>query len=379
MRPGDTVIAHWSGCISWGSWWVAGNYFSAWAISDIIVVQTSQGERMLEHNNKSQWCLTVCVSSERQEERKIITDLGTSLYTHVFFVWSHVLDMRCSFFDIWLVILTKQTIKSSRYIVLFCMSITILFLSHIRRATYECLNRVRRKKTNLRPSAGSLMFKTTTCWNLEICWKIFSQQEYVWSTHLHNSFYNNLMNWGYKSGMCKTTVLSGKMTVLSFSSVSSTGWFGDRGFETPNSSLGKEENRMKDTIQVKKTLIKTVLMKSGMSITCKAILSILYQFNIELYCKKFFNHLYFQWNYYRDIKVLWSVVWRWWLFNFIFCFDHKRSFICAGSNYSVVGYFFSSATSEIFHPRENDRSNCVPGWLSSVLSPEWIWAEGQRD
>lgn len=160
---------------------------------------------------------------------------------------------------------------------------------------------------------------------------------------------------------------------------SSTGWFGDRGFETPNSSLGKEENRMKDTIQVKKTLIKTVLMKSGMSITCKAILSILYQFNIELYCKKFFNHLYFQWNYYRDIKVLWLVVWRWWLFNFIFCFDHKRSFICAGSNYSVVGYFFSSATSEIFHPRENDRSNCVPGWLSSVLSTEWIWAEGQRD
>lgn len=44
---------------------------------------------------------------------------------------------------------------------------------------------------------------------------------------------------------------------------------------------------MKDTIQVKKSLIKTALMKSGMSITCKAILSILYQFNIEIYCKKF--------------------------------------------------------------------------------------------
>lgn len=102
------------------------------------------------------------------------------------------------------------------------------------------------------------------------------------------------MNWGYKSGMYKITVLSGKMTVLSSSSVSSTGWFGDGDFETPNSSLGKKEIRVKDTIQVKKTLIKTVLMKSGMNISCKAILSILYQFNIEIYCKKFFNHLYFR-------------------------------------------------------------------------------------
>lgn len=62
----------------------------------------------------------------------------------------------------------------------------------------------------------------------------------------------------------------------------------------PNSSLGKKKNRMKDTFQVKKTLIKTALMKSDMSITCKAILSILYQLNIKIYCKNFFNCLYFQ-------------------------------------------------------------------------------------
>lgn len=60
----------------------------------------------------------------------------------------------------------------------------------------------------------------------------------------------------------------------------------------PNSSFGKKKNRMKDTIQVKKTLIKTSLMKSDTSTTCKAILSILYQ--LEIYCKKKFNCLYFQ-------------------------------------------------------------------------------------
>lgn len=105
------------------------------------------------------------------------------------------------------------------------------------------------------------------------------------------------MKWGYKSSMYEMTVLSGEMTVLSFSSVGSTGWFGDGDFVTPNSSLGKKENRTKDTIQVKKALIKTALMKSGMSNTCKAILSILYQFNTEIHCKKLFNPLYFQWNY----------------------------------------------------------------------------------
>lgn len=43
---------------------------------------------------------------------------------------------------------------------------------------------------------------------------------------------------------------TGTMTVLAFSSVGSTRWFGDGDFETPNSSLGKKENKMKDIIPV---------------------------------------------------------------------------------------------------------------------------------
>ena len=56
------------------------------------------------------------------------------------------------------------------------------------------------------------------------------------------------MNWGYELG-----TYTGTMAVLAFSSVGSTGWFGDGHFETPNSSLGKKENKLKDTMQVKKT------------------------------------------------------------------------------------------------------------------------------
>lgn len=79
---------------------------------------------------------------------------------------------------------------------------------------------------------------------------------------------------------------------------------------------------MKDTIQVKKTLIKTALMKSGMSITCKAILSILYQFNIEIYCKKIFNYTF------SEIIIETSKFCVGWFGDggyFIFCFDHKKS------------------------------------------------------
>lgn len=57
------------------------------------------------------------------------------------------------------------------------------------------------------------------------------------------------MTWGYKLGMC-----TGTITLLAFSSLGSTGWFGNGNFETLNSSLGKKENKMKNVIQVKKTL-----------------------------------------------------------------------------------------------------------------------------
>lgn len=48
------------------------------------------------------------------------------------------------------------------------------------------------------------------------------------------------------------------MTLLALYSVNKkqiaifTGWFGDGDFETPNSSLSKKENKIKDKIQVKK-------------------------------------------------------------------------------------------------------------------------------
>lgn len=50
-------------------------------------------------------------------------------------------------------------------------------------------------------------------------------------------------------------------------------------------------------------------MKSDMSTACKAILSIFYQHGIKINCKRFFFlPLFFQWNYYGDIKVLlWAI------------------------------------------------------------------------
>lgn len=113
---------------------------------------TNQPEEREYSKDKFQWILTViCLlwKAGREENHYWFRYLCKTLYTQP--VWSRILGICCSFFDTWLVTLARQTkMILRRYIVLFCMSSTFFFfLSCIRRANYECLNRVRGKKNKL--------------------------------------------------------------------------------------------------------------------------------------------------------------------------------------------------------------------------------------
>lgn len=91
-------------------------------------------------------------------------------------------------------------------------------------------------------------------------------------------------------------------------------------------------------------------MKSGMSITCKAILSILYQCGVKINWKGFFSPYSLSGIIHRDIKVL-----LWVIFGGGFgdggclilfsCFDHEKSLSIQDPISLTWAIFFKSATS----------------------------------